>query len=47
MALPSLSLGQLLRSHQLDEVMITLKDFSRHVKINDKDAAADLNNLIR
>lgn len=45
--MPSLSLGQLLRAHQLDEVMITLKEFSRHVKINDKEASANLNNLIK
>jgi|688.fasta_scaffold1514283_1 hypothetical protein len=27
--------------------MITLKDFSKHVKITDKEAASDILNLIR
>lgn len=33
---PSLTLGHLLKTHQLDEVMITLKDFTKNVAMNDK-----------
>lgn len=44
---PSLTLGHLLKSHPLDEVMITLKDLTKNVNIVDKDAAAELSNLIK
>lgn len=33
---PSLTLGHLLKTHPLDEVMITLKDFTKNVNISDK-----------
>lgn len=32
----SLSLGSLLKSHKLDDIMIMLKDFSKKVTITDK-----------
>jgi hypothetical protein len=37
----------MLKTHPLDEVMITLKDFTKHVNIVDKEAFAEMNNLIK
>jgi hypothetical protein len=37
---PSLTLGNLLKSHSIDDVMLTLKEFTKNVNILDKDAAA-------
>lgn len=45
--MPSLSLNQLLKSHQLEEVMMTLKEMSRSIKVTDKEALAELTNLIK
>ncbi len=41
------SLGQLLKSHKPDDIMIMLKDFSKKVQINDKEASNDLNNIVK
>ena len=45
-SLPSLSLSQLLKHHQLEDVMITLKRFEKQVQIADKEVAEDLHSLI-
>ena len=42
-----MTLGQLLRMHQPEEVMITLKDFSKKVNIEDEKAYTHLNRLIK
>ena len=47
MTLPSLSLGQLLKQHKLDDVMITLKDLLKVVKISDREAEQDLSHIIK
>jgi hypothetical protein len=46
-SLPALSLNQLLKTHKLDDIMITLKDFTKRVDITDRDASNDLANLIK
>lgn len=44
---PSMTLGNLLKSHQPDEVMITLKHFHKDIKIEDKVAAKEVSNLVK
>lgn len=42
-----MTLGHLLKTHQADEVMITLKHFTKDITIEDKEANREVANIIK